>query len=49
MTPSITGSVTMKKLYERELSSIRKTIESFHEDLQGDYERELEELEMTSG
>lgn len=44
LKPSISSSVIMMKLYEREIASLKSTIKTFHEDLQWDYEMELEGL-----
>jgi len=41
MRPSIFRSQVLKNIYEREIISIRKKIESLHEDLQYDYAEEL--------
>jgi hypothetical protein len=41
---NITRSPTMKKLYDRQILSINKAMESLHEDLQYDYSLELETL-----
>lgn len=43
--PSIQRNVTLVNLYQRQLLSVTKIISSLHEDLQYDYQHELEELE----
>ncbi len=43
-TPSISRSRTLKNLYNRQLEMIRKGISKLHEDLQYDFETELNEL-----
>ena len=45
--PSIFKSTQLSNLYERQIVTIRKAIAKLHEDLQVDYEEELEELEKT--
>jgi DNA repair protein RadC len=42
--PSINKNKVLQKLYLQQIESIRKTISKLHEDLQYDYEKELEEL-----
>jgi len=42
--PSIHRSITMKNLYNRQVEQISKALKTLHEDLQFDYEDELEEL-----
>ncbi len=42
--PSIRRSIRLKNVYERQIASIGKTVASLHEDLQYDYEMEIEEL-----
>ncbi|WP_378188390.1 hypothetical protein ACE939_07880 [Aquimarina sp. W85] len=44
-SPSIKRNSTLLNLYRRELFSIQKKIETLHEDLQYDYQQELDELE----
>lgn len=44
-TPSIKKNTTLVNLYQRQLLAVKKIIFTLHEDLQYDYERELEELE----
>jgi hypothetical protein len=46
LKPSIASSVTMTKMYEREISSITKIVKTLHEDLQWDFEKELEDLTL---
>jgi hypothetical protein len=43
-TPSIKKSTTMRNLYERQLAMAEKKTETLHEDLQYDYQQEIEEL-----
>lgn len=43
-TPSIERNVTLMKIYERQITTIKKLIKTLHEDLQYDYNLELEEL-----
>ncbi|SFU72485.1 hypothetical protein SAMN05216480_11664 [Pustulibacterium marinum] len=45
MTPSFTRSSVLRNTYETQLRMIRKAMEKLHEDLQYDYQRELEKLE----
>lgn len=45
-TPSIQNNVTLLNLYHRQLDFIKKKVLSLHEDLQYDYEKEIEELEL---
>ena len=40
-------SVQLHNIYKRQLNIIRKTVATLHEDLQYDYEVELEELTRT--
>ncbi|MEL7001274.1 MAG: hypothetical protein AAFN93_00930 [Bacteroidota bacterium] len=42
--PSIKRSTVLKGVYFRELEAVRKKVGSLHEDLQYDYEMQLEEL-----
>jgi len=42
--PSVSKSYVLRNIYEREIANIRKKILLLHEDLQFDYEAELEEL-----
>ncbi|WP_296622385.1 hypothetical protein [Marivirga sp.] len=44
LTPSITENTTLNNLYERLIISIRKTIAKMEEDLQYDYNLQLEDL-----
>ena len=44
MSPSVLRSITMQNLYTRQIELIKKRILSLHEDLQYDYQLELEEL-----
>jgi hypothetical protein len=43
--PSIKRNVTLTNIYERQILSIKKIVATLHEDLQYDYNLELEELE----
>jgi len=43
--PSIKRNATMMNLYNRQVASIKKTLSGLHEDLQFDYEQEIEALE----
>ena len=42
--PNILRSSTMKNLYDRQIQTIKKSMKTLHEDLQYDYQLELEEL-----
>jgi len=44
MRPSITRNITLSNIYRKQIQIIKKTISSLHEDLQYDYNAELEEL-----
>ncbi|MEO1518281.1 MAG: hypothetical protein AAFV95_24900 [Bacteroidota bacterium] len=48
MSPSMNRSKVLKGLYERQIGLIRKSLASLHEDLQYDYQQELEELMQNS-
>lgn len=41
---NISASTALSNLYHRQLEKIQKAISTLHEDLQGDYELELEEI-----
>ena len=43
--PSVFSSKAMTKLYDREVASIRKVIDSLHDDLQYDYLSELDAIQ----
>ena len=43
-TPSIKRSVRLQNIYNRQLESIQKTLKVLHEDLQYDYQLELDQL-----
>ncbi|MBK5193901.1 MAG: hypothetical protein JJE07_11955 [Flavobacteriaceae bacterium] len=43
-SPSINKNVTLQNLYQRQIGMIEKAVATLHEDLQSDYELELEEL-----
>lgn len=45
LKPSIHRNTTLSNLYERQVLSIKKKISVLHEDLQYDYNMQLEELE----
>lgn len=45
LSPSIHRNTTLSNLYERQILSIHKKILALHEDLQYDYNLQLEELE----
>lgn len=44
MSPSMKKSVALYNIYLRQVESIKKSVASLHEDLQYDYESELEQL-----
>jgi len=44
MRPSIKGSVALNNIFNRQIEAIKKTIKSLHEDLQFDYETELNKI-----
>jgi hypothetical protein len=44
MRPSINGNATLANIYQRQIEVIKKTISTLHEDLQFDYEIELNKL-----
>jgi hypothetical protein len=44
VSPSISRNNTLRNLYERQLALIQKKLEGLHEDLQYDYQKELEKL-----
>jgi len=43
-SPSINKNVTLQNLYQRQIGMIEKSVSTLHEDLQSDYESELEAL-----
>ncbi|WP_452599306.1 hypothetical protein [Pontimicrobium sp. MEBiC01747] len=43
-TPSIERNVTLMNIYDRQIATIKKRIATLHEDLQYDYNLELEDL-----
>ena len=45
LKPSIHKNITLSNLYERQVLSIKKKVAVLHEDLQYDYNMQLEELE----
>ena len=44
MTPSISRNTTLTNLYNRNILAIKKKVKNLHEDLQYDYNLELEDL-----
>jgi len=44
--PSINKSNILQKLYLQQIENIRRTVSKLHEDLQYDYEKELDELSL---
>lgn len=44
MSPSIDNNVTLQNIYNRQIEIIRKAISTLHEDLQYDYNLELNEI-----
>jgi len=42
--PSIKNNVALMNLYRRQMDTIRKSISTLHEDLQYDYQSELDKL-----
>ncbi len=46
ITPSMINSVQLYNIFKRQLKTIRKTVSLLHEDLQFDYEEELNELDL---
>lgn len=44
MSPSYKNSAVLTNIYDRQVDTVRKKITKLHEDLQFDYERELEYL-----
>ncbi len=44
LTPSIERNVTLMNIYDRQIASIKKLVTTLHEDLQYDYNLELEDL-----
>ena len=45
MRPSVENNVALHNIYKRQIEAIKKTVSSLHEDLQYDYEVELNEIE----
>lgn len=45
MTPSISRNTTLTNLYDRNILAIKKKVKNLHEDLQYDYNLELEKLD----
>jgi membrane-anchored protein YejM (alkaline phosphatase superfamily) len=48
LSPDIRGSVALFNIYKRQIAKVKKVIKSLHEDLQYDYELELEQLKMSN-
>jgi len=44
MNPPMEGSTALHNIYKRQVEAIKKAVATLHEDLQYDYELELEEL-----
>ena len=44
LKPSIHNNIALQNIYNRQVESIKKTVESLHEDLQFDYQNDLENL-----
>jgi hypothetical protein len=44
LDPPMIGSIALYNLYKRQVETIKKAVATLHEDLQYDYELELEEL-----
>ena len=44
LRPSISGNTVLRNLYERQLSAIEKVVSALHEDLQYDYQLEIDKL-----
>lgn len=45
MRPSIEKNIALHNIFKRQIKAIKKTVSSLHEDLQYDYEVELNEIE----
>ena len=45
-SPSIKGNKMLENIYDRQRALLRKTIGTLHEDLQFDFEKELEDLSL---
>ncbi len=45
MSPSVENNVALHNIYKRQIEAIKKALSSLHEDLQYDYEVELNEIE----
>jgi uncharacterized FlaG/YvyC family protein len=48
MSPPMDKSIALHNIYKRQVESIKKAVSTLHEDLQYDYESELEELIIKS-
>ena len=46
MRPSIKGYPVLTHIYDRQIEAIKKTISTLHEDLQFDYETELNKISV---
>jgi len=44
MSPSIQGNIALNNIYQHQIEAIKKTIKTLHEDLQFDYEIELNKI-----
>jgi len=44
MSPSMKGNIALVNIYKRQIEAIKETIGSLHEDLQFDYEMELNKI-----
>lgn len=48
MSPPMEKNVALHNIYKRQIEVIRKTVSTLHEDLQFDYERELNEINTSA-
>lgn len=46
-SPSISKNRVLQNIYDRELVNVHKKIKALHEDLQYDYQQELEQMDIT--
>lgn len=44
LSPSVKKNIVLNNIYKRQIDAIKKTISSLHEDLQFDYENELNKI-----
>ena len=44
LSPSVEKNIVLNNIYKRQIDAIKKTISSLHEDLQFDYENELNKI-----